>query len=494
VALDAALLAAVTDAALGAATPECSAAEVRVERIRSQSLRLRDTAVEGASDDTQYGMGVRVVVDGAVGFAGTVDVGSDAAAALTRQAIETARITARAGGGRIELAPEPSHGEVHWSSQFEIDPVTVTLADKVALLTDWSGRLLAHAGVTHTVAALLNVSEETYLADLGGTRATQHRVRIHPQIEALATSADGFETMRSLAPPAGRGWEYLHGTGWDWEAELAGIPEHLAHKVAAPSVEAGRYDVVIDPTNLFLTIHESIGHATELDRAVGYEAAYAGTSFATFDQLGTLAYGSHVMHVTGDRTVPHGLATVAIDGEGVEGQTFDLVRDGTLVGYQLDRTIAATMGFERSNGCAFADSPLHVPIQRMANVSLAHSGPDGPTTADLIAGVERGLYIVGDKSWSIDMQRYNFQFTGQRFFSIVNGKLAGQVKDVAYQAVTTEFWGAMEAVGGESTYVLGGAFNCGKGQPGQVAPVSHGCPSVLVRGVNILNARAEAGR
>ena len=185
---------------------------------------------------------------------------------------------------------------------------------------------------------------------------------------------------------------------------------------------------------------------------MGYEAAYAGTSFATFDQLGSLHYGSPVMHVTGDRTVPHGLATVAIDGEGVEGQSFDLVRDGVLVGYQLDRSIAAAMGFERSNGCAFADSPLHVPIQRMANVSLAHAGADrAHSTEDLIAGVDRGIYIVGDKSWSIDMQRYNFQFTGQRFFRSTTGKLAGQVKDVAYQATTTEFWGAMEAVGGEST-------------------------------------------
>jgi TldD protein len=276
----------------------------------------------------------------------------------------------------------------------------------------------------------------------------------------------------------------------------------LAEKLAAPSVEAGVYDLVVDPSNLWLTIHESIGHATELDRAVGYEAAYAGTSFATFDQLGTLAYGSPVMHVTGDRTVEHGLATVAIDSEGVEAQSFDLIRDGVLVGYQLDRFIADRMHLGRSNGCAFADSPLHVPIQRMANVSLApaggngHGGGDGggPTTADLIAGVERGLYIVGDKSWSIDMQRYNFQFTGQRFFKIEGGRLVGQVKDVAYQATTTEFWGAMEAVGGSSTYVLGGAFNCGKGQPGQVAPVSHGCPSVLVRGVRVLNAREEAGR
>jgi len=251
---------------------------------------------------------------------------------------------------------------------------------------------------------------------------------------------------------------------------------------------------VIDPSNLWLTIHESIGHATELDRAVGYEAAYAGTSFATFDKLGVLRYGSPVMRVTGDRTVEHGLATVAIDGEGVEGQSFDLVRDGILAGYQLDRTIAASMGFERSNGCAFADSPMHVPIQRMANVSLAHAGDDGPSTDDLVAGVDRGIYIMGDKSWSIDMQRYNFQFTGQRFYRIEGGKLTGQVKDVAYQATTTDFWGAMEAVGGTSTWVLGGAFNCGKGQPGQVAPVSHGCPSVLVRGVRVLNTREESGR
>jgi TldD protein len=296
----------------------------------------------------------------------------------------------------------------------------------------------------------------------------------------------------------GRGWEFLLGPpsagAWRWDEELAELPELLAEKLRAPSVAAGTYDLVVDPSNLWLTIHESIGHATELDRAVGYEAAYAGTSFATFDKLGSLVYGSPVMHVTGDRTVQHGLATVGIDDEGVAAQSFDLVRDGTLVGYQLDRSIAAAMGFDRSNGCAFADSPMHVPIQRMANVSLAHAGDDGPRTEDLIAGVDRGVYIVGDKSWSIDMQRYNFQFTGQRFYRIVDGRLAGQLKDVAYQATTTDFWGAMEAVGGASTWVLGGAFNCGKGQPGQVAPVSHGCPSALVRGVRVLNTREESGR
>jgi len=490
-------LTALADAALGSAAG-CQAAELRVERIRSQMVRLHDAHPETTADDTDFGMGVRVVVDGAVGFAATVDVRPEEAANLVRQAMEMARVTSRAGGGRVELAPEPSHGDVTWTSAFEIDPSTVPMAEKIALLSEWSSRLGDHPAVSHTTASLLAVSEQTYLADLNGTRATQHRVRLQNQLEALAVSDSGFETMRTLAPPVGRGWEFLTGPtddgNWNWDAELAQLPELLADKLRAPSVQAGTYDLVVDPSNLWLTIHESIGHATELDRAVGYEAAYAGTSFATFDKLGTLAYGSPVMHVTGDRTVEHGLATIGIDGEGVEGQSFDLVRDGTLVGYQLDRSIAAAMGFERSNGCAFADSPMHVPIQRMANVSLAHSGSDGPSTDELIAGVERGIYIAGDKSWSIDMQRYNFQFTGQRFYRIQDGKLAGQMKDVAYQATTTDFWGAMEAAGGASTWVLGGAFNCGKGQPGQVAPVSHGCPSVLVRGVRVLNTREESGR
>jgi TldD protein len=499
--LDADFLALPLESARGAALERaralgCEHAEVRIERIRSQVARLRDARLETSADDVELGIGIRVVKDGSFGFAATVELTAEAAARLAEEAVTTARVTSPAVRERVELAAEPSHGESVWSSAYRLDPAEVPMADKVALLEDWSRRLLGSEGVDHVTASVLAVVEDKHYADLSDTVTTQKRVRVYPVVEATAVDEKeaGFETMRSLAPPVGRGWEYLLGEGWDWDAELARIPGYLAERVKAPTVRAGVYDLVIDPTNLWLTIHESIGHATELDRAMGYEAAYAGTSFATFDKLGKLRYGAEIMNITGDRTIPHGLATVAYDDEGVGAQSFDLVRDGILVGYQLDRRIAAQQGLGRSNGCAFADSYGHVPIQRMANVSLRPASGAGPSTEELISSVDDGFYIVGDKSWSIDMQRYNFQFTGQRFFRIDKGKLAGQVKDLAYQSRTTEFWGAMQALGGESTYLLGGAFNCGKGQPGQVAPVSHGCPSALFGGIKVLNTRMESGR
>jgi TldD protein len=475
-------------------------AEFRLERIRSQDLSLRDGRLDGSHDGEDVGFSVRVVRDGTWGFAAAVDLTPDEAARTAEQAIEVAKVAGAMSSERVELAPEPVYDDVTWISAYDINPFDVPDGDKLALMIDYSRRV-DRTGVDHVTAVLRQVIEGKFYADTAGTMTTQQRVRIHPEVEALAVDGDSgrFETMRTLAAPAGRGWEYATGADGlvDWAVELDRLPELLAEKLAAPSVEAGTYDLVIDPTNLWLTIHESIGHATELDRALGYEANYAGTSFATIDKLGTLQYGTPVMHVTGDRTTPHGLSTIGYDDEGVLAQQWDIVRDGVLVGYQLDRRMAAmmagTLGVSRSNGCAFADSAGHVPMQRMANVSLRPT-PDGPSTAELISRVERGIYIVGDKSWSIDQQRYNFQFTGQQFYRIVNGTLAGQLNDVAYQSTTTDFWGSLEAVGGPQTYVLGGAFNCGKAQPGQIAPVSHGCPSALFRGVRILNTAQEAAQ
>ncbi|MBF8192514.1 TldD/PmbA family protein [Nonomuraea sp. K274] len=466
-------------------------ADFRLERVRAETLSLYDARLEGAMDADDLGYAVRVVKGGTWGFAAGIHLTPEAAAVVAEQAVRVAEVSAPINREPIELAPEPVHADAVWVSAYDVDPFEVPPADKVSLLADWSAGLLK--GADHVSARLLQVKEQKFYADTAGTVTTQQRVRVHPTLNAMKAYEGGFDDMSTLAPPVGRGYEYLTGTGWDWQGELARLPELLAEKLAAPSVEAGDYDLVIDPSNLWLTIHESIGHATELDRALGYEAAYAGTSFATFDQLGELVYGSSPMNVTGDRTVTHGLATVGYDDEGVQAQSFDIVKDGILVGYQLDRRMALMKGLGRSNGCAFADSPGHMPIQRMANVSLA-AEPGGPSTEELISGVERGLYIVGDKSWSIDMQRYNFQFTGQRAYKISHGRLAGQVRDFAYQATTTDFWWSMEAVGGPETYVLGGAFNCGKGQPGQVAPVSHGSPAALFSGVRILNTVQEGGK
>lgn len=485
------------DAALSAAMQAgASYADLRIHRIATEALRLRDGELETAVADEEIGLAVRVIVDGAWGFASHSELSTASAAETARRAVKVSTTLAALNDERIELAPEPVYHDVSWVSDYLIDPSDVATKVKVAVLADYSGRLLSSDGVDHVAACLDTAKEQTFYADTFGSSITQQRVRVLPKLDAVTvdSAAGTFETMSTLASPTARGWEAVEGDQvWDWTGELAGLPSLLTEKSKAPSVIPGPTDLVIDPSNLWLTIHESIGHATEYDRAIGYEAAYAGTSFATPDKLGSMKYGSPVMNVTADRTLEYGLATVGFDDEGVHAQSWDLVRDGIFVGYQFDRAFAPRLGAPRSNGCSYADSAHHVPIQRMANVSL-RPGPEDVSTEDLIGRVADGIYIVGDKSWSIDMQRYNFQFTGQRFFRIRNGKLDGQLRDVAYQATTTDFWGALDSVGGQSTWRLGGAFNCGKAQPGQVAAVSHGCPSALFRSITVLNTREEGER
>jgi len=478
------------DAALGrAAELGAEHADFRLERIRDRTLAVSDGAVETAAEGDTLGFAVRVVHRGVWGFASADTLTPDAAARTAERAVAVAEVAAPLATDRVELAPEPVHAGRVWVSAYEEDPFEVSMRAQAALLSGWCRRLLEDGRVDHVDASLLQAKEQKFYADTAGTSTTQQRVRIAPEVEVVANRGGLLDSMRTLSPPAGRGWEYLPTV----EAELADLPALLDEKLRAPSVEPGRYDLVIDPSQLWLTIHESIGHATELDRALGYEAAYAGTSFATPDRLDSLRYGAPSMHVTGDRTAEHGLATIGFDDEGVATSSFDLIRDGVLTGYQRDRRISAARGLRSSNGCAFADSPGHMPIQRMANVSLA-ADPSGPDTEGLIAGVEDGIYVVGDRSWSIDMQRYNFQFTGQRFYRIRGGHLDGMLRDVAYQASTTEFWNSMAAVGGPASYVLGGTFRCGKGQPGQVAAVSHGCPAAAFTDVRVLNTAQEAGK
>ena len=465
-------------------------ADLRVERLRSHVIVARDRELQTSVESETVGLSVRVVARGAWGFAAGIDLTPESVAAVTRRAIDVAESLAPLNTEPIALADEPVYRDTYVSS-YEIDPFDVAEDEKINFLLSLNERTLASNLIDRVTSYALLVREQKYFASLAGSRITQQRVRVKGDLTAVRIdkSSGAFETMGNAAPPAGRGWEYFT-TGYDWGRDADEIPALLEQKMASPSIAPGRYDIVVDPTNLWLTIHESIGHSTELDRVLGYEANYAGTSFATLDKLETLQFGAPMMHVTGDRQAAHGLSTIGYDDEGVAAQTWDIIRDGVLVGYQLDRQMARKQGFGRSNGCAFADQAGRVPLQRMPNVSLSASAKP-VTLADLLSAVDDGLYIVGDKSWSIDMQRYNFQFTGQKFFRVRGGKIVGQVKDVAYQSRTTDFWNSMEAVGGPSTYVLGGAFNCGKGQPSQIAPVSHGCPAALFRQVNILNTAQE---
>ena len=361
-----------------------SHADFRFERVRYQHLGVRDGVLQGASDSEDVGFAVRVIHQGAWGFASGVVLTAEEASRVAETAVTVAKVAAAMTSRPVELAPEPVHDDVTWISSYDVNPLEVPTADKSALLVDWTNRLRSHAAVAHATAELEQVQENKFYADLTGTSTTQQRIRLMPTFEAMGTDEGTgiFDSMASIAPPAARGWEYLTGAHWDWDSEIAEVPGLLAEKLKAPSVRADHYDLVIDPSNLWLTIHESIGHATELDRALGYEANYAGTSFATYDKLNTLQYGSPVMNVTGDRTVENGLATVGYDDEGVQTQQWDIIKDGVLVGYQLDRAMGQMkpeLNRGRSNGCAYADSPGHIPIQRMANVSL-QPGPDGPST------------------------------------------------------------------------------------------------------------------
>ena len=482
---------ALADAALSRARQlGATYADFRFERQRGHTIVVRDRELQTSAPGESIGFSVRVIYKGAWGFAAGVDLTTDAAAAVAARAVDVADTLAPLNVEPVVLADEPAYTDTY-VSRCDVDPFTVPDQDKISFLLALNDRQLASGKVDHVTSYVILAAEQKFFASLAGSRIMQQRVRVRGDLTAVRIdrSTGAFETMGPAVPPAGRGWEYFT-AGSGFARSVDDIPALLEEKMASPSVKPGRYDLVIDPTNLWLTIHESIGHSTELDRVLGYEANYAGTSFATLDKLNRLQFGARSMNVTGDRQVPDGLSTVGYDDEGVAAQTWDIIRDGTLVGYQLDRQMAHKQRFGRSNGCAFADAPEHVPLQRMPNVSLK-ANPRDVTLKDLIGAVDQGIYVVGDKSWSIDMQRYNFQFTGQKFFRIQGGRIVGQLKDVAYQARTTDFWNAMEAVGGPSTYLIGGAFNCGKGQPGQIAPVSHGCPAALFRQINILNTAQE---
>lgn len=472
-----------------------SFADVHFMQTDRESLFVREKMVQGVDAGSSLGCSVRVLVEGAWGFAASSEITEKRLLELVESAVAIANGQKGWRAKPVEIESLPSFvGK--WELPVQVDPFTVSLEEKVERLLGINHAAL-EKGASYCNSQVSSVRERKWLANTFGTRIEQSRIRIQPafSVTLVDPKKGEFASRASSRPPRAAGYEHL--SEWDAAEEAALAVEQAREKMAAPSVVAGKKDLVIAPSNLWLTIHETVGHPTELDRALGYEANFAGTSFCTPDKLDSLQYGSAIVNIFADRTAATGLATVAWDDDGVEtaGKEFPIIKEGVFRNFQMALGQAALIGREGgSNGCAYSDSFDAFPIQRMPNISLQPGSDDTVTAESLIADVEDGIYIDGNGSWSIDQQRYNFQFTGQVFHRIRNGKLDGMFRDVAYQGNSVDFWNACDGLGGKSSYELGGAFNCGKGQPQQVAPVSHGAVPARFRQINVLNTAQESGK
>ena len=480
-------------------------ADVRIGRYLNQFIQSRERKIQGITNTESFGCGVRVIANGTWGFAATNDVTVDGIARAARQAVAIAKADARLQTEPVKLAPQAGQGEKSWRTPMEKSAFDVPLQEKADLLVAAADAALTN-GADFVNALIFLVNEQKYFASTDGSYIDQDVHRIWPTftVTAVDQASGKFESRDSFSAPMGMGWEYMSGrpagrvvtpTGatvygnyYDMVEDARNAAKEARAKHTAKTVEAGKWDVVLDPSHLWLTIHESVGHPLELDRVLGYEANYAGTSFATLDKWrsGTFKYGSDQVTIVADKTQPFAVGTVGWDDEGVPTKQWDLISGGVLKNYEAIRDQVHVIGQTESHGCCYADSWSDVQFQRMPNVSL-QPGTAPLTPAQLVSNVEKGIYIVGDGSYSIDQQRYNFQFGGQLFYEIANGKITGMLKDVAYQSNTQEFWNACSAVCDRCDYRLGGSFFDGKGEPGQVSAVSHGTPTARFNGVNVIN-------
>jgi TldD protein len=488
--------------AIGAAkSAGASYSDVRIGRYRNSIVFTREQQIVQTADTDSVGAGVRALVDGTWGFGATKVLTRDGVTAAAQEAVAIAKANRIARDQPVQLAPVQAYPNATWKSAFKIDPFTIPIEQRADLLLKANAEALKVKGVRFVNSGLLFVKEDRNFASTEGSVISQTIVRVAVpfQITAVAPDNSDFQTRGNVVAPAGRGWEYV------LEQDLVGNAgkwaEEAAQKLAGKSVEVGRYDLVLHPTHLWLTIHESIAHPTELDRALGYEANYAGTSFVAPPEqmLGKLKYGPEFMNIQGDRSQEGGCATIGYDDEGVKPEEFLIIKNGIVNDYQTTREQANWLKWwydsqgrpTRSHGCSNADSWGTVQFQRMPNVSLL-PGAKEQSFEDIIAATDRGIAIVGDGSFSIDQQRYNAQFGGQVFHEIKGGKIVGALKDVAYQMRTPDFWNSMDMIGGKKSYFMGGAFNDGKGQPGQSNAVSHGCVPSRFRNINVINTGRKA--
>ncbi|MES2374467.1 MAG: TldD/PmbA family protein [Bacteroidota bacterium] len=502
--MDVSLKKQLADVALNAARAKgATYADVRIGRYLNQFVATRENRVQNVANAESFGVGIRVLADGCWGFAASNRVTKDDVAKTAERAVAVAKANAKIGSDPVQLAAQKGFGDVTWKTPIERNAFEVPVKDKVDLLLSVNAAAMA-AGATFVNSVILAVNEQKFFASTDGSYIDQDIHRLFPNftVQKVDRASNKFESRKSLSSPVGMGYEYLTSTPgskvpgiitrykdrYDILEDVKSAAAEVSQKVNAKSVEPGKYDLILDPSHLWLTIHESVAHPTELDRVLGYEANYAGTSFLTMEKLKSkkFKFGSEIVNVVADKLQPGSLGAIGYDDEGVPAKKWDIIKDGVLVNFQAIRDQAHILGLKESQGCCYAQSWNDVQFQRMPNISL-QPGKKTLSVDDMIKNVEKGIYIIGDGSFSIDQQRYNFQFGGQTFYEIKNGKIIGMLKDVSYQANTQEFWNSCSAIADQSDYRLGGAFNDGKGQPGQSNAVSHGSSTTRFDGVNVIN-------
>lgn len=504
--MDVALKKRMADVALNTArSMGASYADARIGRYLNQYVFTREDKVQNVVNTESFGIGIRVIANGTWGFASTNDVSEDGIKKATNQAVAIAKANSKIQKDPVKLAPVESYGEVSWKTPIKRDFKDVPVSEKVELLLNANAAAMNN-GANFVNSALFMVNEQKYFASTEGSYIDQDIHRIWPTlgVTAIDRAAGKFKTREAMSAPMGMGYEYMDGLESEKLVGPAGLRLYrnsydivedatLAAKQAkemltAKSVDPGKYDLVLEPNHLGLTIHESVGHPLELDRVLGYEANYAGTSFATLDKWrsGDFQYGSDIVNLVADKVQPGSLGAVGWDDEGVKTKRWDLVRNGILTNYQAIRDQVHMIDQNESHGCCYAQSWNDVQFQRMPNVSL-EPGKTKYSIGDMIKDVEKGIYIAGRGSYSIDQQRYNFQFGGTVFYEIRNGEIVGMLDDVAYQSNTQEFWNSCTKICDESDYRLFGSFFDGKGQPSQVSAVSHGSSTTRFNDVNVIN-------
>ena len=475
-----------------AAKYRASYCDIRIVRLRDQRVGLRLTPERGTgktlsvpslTEDSSFGFGVRVIVNGAWGFAASPLVTPEEIARMTGEAVIIAKANAAIQSKPVVLAPVKAYHD-RWETPHDKDPFAVPMAEKLDLLRRVCEEVKKNAKVFSGAATLNLRGEDKYFASSEGSSIQQLILQIYGNVDATAVDREsGVSRSRSYSPTqASAGWEYVPEMNLEENAQR--IREEVIEHLTAPAVRPGKKDLLLLPSHLMLTIHESVAHPTELDRSLGYEANYAGTSYITLATIGKRIASEHCTFI-GDRTSPRALGTVGYDDDGVKATQFTVIDKGIFRSFQTTREQAALVGEKESHGCSQADSWATVPFQRMPNLWLK-AGPRETTLDSLISGIDDGVLIDGRGSYSIDQQRYNFQFGGDAFWEIKGGKKRGMISRVSYQARTPDFWQSCDGTAGPAYWRQFGLTGDAKGEPTQINSISHGCSPTRFRQVNVL--------